>query len=258
MTPSTLVSISQGNPATFTKVNNGLGDVKLTIGSAGCGSYEYNTFEVIGTYQLTVGTPAATGITGFSPTIGVSPGEVLDLEAVEDYQPTYNWNINGGTIIGNTTTKRITVVVDNPCNGSIENGYFNASVSYTNSCGTGSSYGANAYIVCGTGGPMFTMSRNPTSDNLVVDDGQKKEVFSKKNLISIFPNPVNNLLNIFINSKITGTATIKIYNSTGKEIKKMIVSSQMSSHDMSALSKGIYFVQILNGDKIKTYKIVKN
>lgn len=231
VTPSNLVSITQGNPATFTKINNGLGDVKLTIGSSGCGSYEYQTFEIIGTYQLTIGTPAATGITGFSPSIGVSPGEVLDLEAAEDYQPTYNWNINGGTIIGNATTQRITVVVDNPCNGSVENGYFNASVSYTNPCGTGASYSANTYIVCGTGGPMFTISPNPATDNITINGRQKNKVVQEIQVIDKFG------------------VVKKVVRHSSKQ-KNTVFS-------ISDLPRGIYFIKIFDGKNWESKQLLK-
>lgn len=64
----------------------------------------------------------------------------------------------------------------------------------------------------------------------------------------VFPNPTTNLINVqgeFDN--------IVIYNQVGQQV----ISTNKSRIDVSKLSSGMYYIQIHNGDKMKTMPIVK-
>jgi len=77
---------------------------------------------------------------------------------------------------------------------------------------------------------------------------------SKNEAVSIFPNPVKDILNVKTASKIK---THKIYNLSGQVVNAKLVSDK--TIDFSRLEKGIYVVEILleNGKKL-TQKIIKN
>lgn len=73
--------------------------------------------------------------------------------------------------------------------------------------------------------------------------------------VKLFPNPVNDVLHIQSNSIIEN---VEIYNLLGQRIKAFTFESNNNTIDMSALTDGIYLVQLsMNGNEL-TYKVIKN
>lgn len=219
-------------PATISNPTNA--GVTLNVSATGIVALRATGGNYISDLNINVnqnGPSAPTGISGFSPTIGVSPGEILDLEAYETNQLSYNWDISGGTIVGNATGPHITVVVDNPCNGFITNGYFSAGVSYNNACGAGSWYGANCYIVCGTGGPMFAMSPNPTTDNVTIDGRNKNKSIKEVQVVD----KVGNV----------------------KKVVKFGGEQKLINLNISTLPADIYYIKIFDGQKWESKQLRK-
>jgi hypothetical protein len=71
--------------------------------------------------------------------------------------------------------------------------------------------------------------------------------------VSLFPNPVKDILNFTNADKIK---SVKIFDSTGRQ---MPAQNQVSNLNVTAFSKGIYFVEIEKLDGTKTYeKFIKN
>ncbi|MCX6232391.1 MAG: choice-of-anchor J domain-containing protein [Bacteroidetes bacterium] len=97
---------------------------------------------------------------------------------------------------------------------------------------------------------------------LMVDDikvattGGVNESNSELASISIYPNPVNDVLNITSNSKIK---TLKVINAIGQEIFNENINSKNFVVNTSLYIKGIYFVQIetLNGKITKKFVVNK-
>jgi uncharacterized protein RhaS with RHS repeats len=77
--------------------------------------------------------------------------------------------------------------------------------------------------------------------------------FSQKDL-SIFPNPVNDILNISYNKEISN---ISICNLIGQEVLTKNINTNQSKIDVSSLSSGSYLVKIVADNDIKTIKILK-
>lgn len=77
-----------------------------------------------------------------------------------------------------------------------------------------------------------------------------------QNMISISPNPANDLINIKTNSSLMGS-TYRIFEITGKVILNGKISSENSQIDISKLSKGIYFLETSINEKQHILKIVK-
>lgn len=92
------------------------------------------------------------------------------------------------------------------------------------------------------------------------DKSQEKEFSvlavsdSKNETVSIYPNPVKDVLNVKTASKIK---THKVYNLSGQVVNAKLISDK--TIDFSRLEKGIYVVEILleNGKKL-SQKIIKN
>jgi hypothetical protein len=74
--------------------------------------------------------------------------------------------------------------------------------------------------------------------------------------VTLYPNPVAEMLNINLNSLHPG-AVVQIYNALGTVVLTERVSNTTQSVAVGTLSKGMYYVVVRNGDQISTHKIVK-
>lgn len=79
-----------------------------------------------------------------------------------------------------------------------------------------------------------------------------KENNSNNNTLLIYPNPTNSQLNIDFNGKIE---EINIIDVTGKTIKSLSASNKVI--DISDLTNGIYFLQVISNGSLITKKIIK-
>ena len=84
---------------------------------------------------------------------------------------------------------------------------------------------------------------NGDCDNLSVED------FSEL-LISVYPNPVKDLLVIEMPNKLD---KVEIYNLLGQIVK----TAHSKSLDLSSFSKGMYLVKVYAGNKQNTFKVLK-
>ena len=76
---------------------------------------------------------------------------------------------------------------------------------------------------------------------------------SKSKNIKVFPNPTNNIFNIDLpNSK--ESFSLAVYSSHGKELFRIFNNTSV---DISNLPNGIYFLTIIQSDKIWRTKMVK-
>ena len=78
----------------------------------------------------------------------------------------------------------------------------------------------------------------------------------------IYPNPVNNTLNVVVPAKAPGTIVLKIISASGVMMSSskhaVVKGSQRILLDVSKLSPGLYVIQVLNGSHImSTHKFIK-
>jgi len=75
-------------------------------------------------------------------------------------------------------------------------------------------------------------------------------------LVSIFPNPTNNILNIKMTAGNTSTA--KLININGQVVYTENVSNKTNATiDMNAFAKGVYTLQIVSDNGVATQKVIK-
>ena len=74
------------------------------------------------------------------------------------------------------------------------------------------------------------------------------------NSVGVYPNPVNDMVNIKAN---TAISSIEIYDIQGRIIHKKITNQKTESIDVSTYSNGIYFLKIKTEAGEKVEKIVK-
>lgn len=79
------------------------------------------------------------------------------------------------------------------------------------------------------------------------------EDLSKQQMITVFPNPVQSLLNVNVYSP----ASVAIKDITGREVYAGNINAGTSVVNVSHLSSGIYFVVIKNNTGVTTHKIIK-
>lgn len=224
LTPAGLANIStSGNTATLTRIGSANGIVTLSaeVVDGGC---SYGIFST----QIIVGLQSPANIVGLNPPLGVSPGELLELEADNSAMLSYNWSVEGGVILGNANQFHVLIQVDQ-CPPNISNGYINVHLSYDNACGTGDTYTEWTTVDCGTGGGTYRVLPNP-SDGVLTVDGQLKNKLIKE---------------IRITDKI-GNVKRQIRYS-GNDSKVTI--------NVSSLPQDIYFLQVFDGKIWSTIQI---
>ncbi len=74
--------------------------------------------------------------------------------------------------------------------------------------------------------------------------------------IAIYPNPANETFTI--ESSNSEISYCKLYNSTGKWIKTLIIENGINTYNISALKSGLYFIHLQNEDGIIVKKLVVN
>ena len=105
------------------------------------------------------------------------------------------------------------------------------------------------------------------SSILIVEDDKGVSRFIKKGLseegfgvdsvfdgFSIYPNPINNLLNLKAAQNIDA---LEVYNLLGQNVLASKPNASQLQMDMSTLPTGLYVMKATIGNQTVTYKIVK-
>ncbi|MBL0071593.1 MAG: T9SS type A sorting domain-containing protein [Bacteroidetes bacterium] len=81
-----------------------------------------------------------------------------------------------------------------------------------------------------------------------------------RNEFKYLPVPVNEILNISFESTIETNSSIRLINLIGKEVivlsGKSEVGNNESTLDLTGVTPGIYFLEVVNGDQKSVEKIV--
>jgi hypothetical protein len=91
-------------------------------------------------------------------------------------------------------------------------------------------------------------------DNINISSNITTDITSISDHFSIYPNPANDRL--IIETQQTGEITLSIFNINGQELIKQQVRDNKTIVDISHLSRGVYFVKLVNDDVI-IRKIIK-
>lgn len=76
-------------------------------------------------------------------------------------------------------------------------------------------------------------------------------------LLSVYPNPVSNVLNIELTDADVRNTVLTIYNITGKLMLQQQVDNKLISTDLSSWSSGAYLIHLTDGNSVTTQRIVK-
>ncbi len=74
--------------------------------------------------------------------------------------------------------------------------------------------------------------------------------------VTVYPNPASTMINVSLIQTAAETATINLYEASGKLAHSISTNENTISIDRGNLRSGIYFLQVRIGDKLLTKKIV--
>jgi gluconolactonase len=94
--------------------------------------------------------------------------------------------------------------------------------------------------------PGYAVSRNTSHTGINSIPGKPS--------VEIYPNPVQNELNINLPGK---SGTVEVFDITGKSLLQKEILENENSIDVSGLENGIYFVKVLSDSQFFTEKFVK-
>ena len=80
----------------------------------------------------------------------------------------------------------------------------------------------------------------------------------ENNLVSIYPNPATNYIDLRCNFNKNAKATIKIFNSFGQIVSTEIVKENTTNIDISSFVSGVYFVKVVTDTNEYIEKLIVN
>jgi hypothetical protein len=100
-----------------------------------------------------------------------------------------------------------------------------------------------------------SLDNNLASSWIAISDATLSTTsFEVLNSISVFPNPVTNVLNIESKKPITG---LKVFTILGALIYERKGNTDIKNHDLTGYSNGVYFMTLYNDEGFVTKKIIK-
>ena len=122
--------------------------------------------------------------------------------------------------------------------------------------GLGAATQIDAIVVHWPSGAVDTISNPNINEVIVIEEGQTLSAIGlDNNEIRLYPNPVNDFLNITI--KGNTSSNYAIYNLAGKLIQEMTMLPASNQINIKSLKSGIYFIHLNTNQKTTIHKIVK-
>lgn len=117
--------------------------------------------------------------------------------------------------------------------------------------GTAISVSPNGEYIVGwlNGPPMFAEGWILYLDDLLLGTNTVM-----KNEVSVYPNPVENILHINATEKVDA---IQIVNVLGQQVTNILIDANNKQIDVSDLASGVYMVKVISSATQETFKIVK-
>ena len=197
------------------------------------------TLSVLGNNDCGDGEPADLEITVYNapaPEISgltlVCDNDFADYSTPENAGSTYEWEVSGGNIVSGAGTYMIQVEWGAPGTGFV-------SVTEDN-------------VSCE---PATTEPYEVTIDDCTGIDEDETSA------ISVYPNPVKDILHIEMGSEIKGKINVSVHNMLGKEVVRkegiVLKDNRAITLDFGGLNQGTYIVEIAAENGLNTIKIEK-
>jgi hypothetical protein len=107
------------------------------------------------------------------------------------------------------------------------------------------------------GNQYYRLKMTDKNENFKYSDTLTVNINCAEKSISIYPNPVNDILKIFVTKLLDDATTFKLFDMNGKLIHsgKLIIGA--NSINMAKFGKGVYLLKVTNKFQIQYFKIVK-
>lgn len=96
-------------------------------------------------------------------------------------------------------------------------------------------------------------------NSVVIDDIVWEQTLSTggfdTNALSVYPNPVKNILTILYSHDIE---SVTVFNMLGQKVAEQKINANEAKMDMSEFTSGTYIVKVSAGNQVKTMKIIKD
>jgi len=83
------------------------------------------------------------------------------------------------------------------------------------------------------------------------------ELTQANGIVKVYPNPVNDVLNISVLGEVNADASLQITDANGKVVMTKAIINNPQAIDISKLAKGVYLIKVNNNGKEITSKFVK-
>jgi uncharacterized delta-60 repeat protein len=170
------------------------------------------------TYAFSSGSMALKIYNTVSSTPGITQNNDSLFANVSNPNATLQWYLDGTILTGETNDLLVTT----------QNGSYVVEVTNANGC---------------TGTDTIQVTNTGIAD------------LSNKNLVSIYPNPINDVL--FINNYSASTVEVSIFDLNGKMILKSAVANGINKMDVSTLTAGVYMIETKAGENTSRQRLVK-
>ena len=88
-------------------------------------------------------------------------------------------------------------------------------------------------------------------------EAETTQMFSSKKLLTVYPNPVQNTLNINLTGY-EGVSSISLVDVNGRQVASQRSAQVNSKMDISKLAKGVYLIKVITaGGEVLNAKVVK-
>jgi hypothetical protein len=84
----------------------------------------------------------------------------------------------------------------------------------------------------------------------------KTALFNSRNTAEVAPNPAKGVINLYINKTGNQNATIQLLNTEGKTVYTTVSSQSHIPISTAGMSKGLYFVKVINTDDVTTIRVL--
>jgi hypothetical protein len=95
------------------------------------------------------------------------------------------------------------------------------------------------------------------SGSLIVPNYTGIRDIAADKLVQVSPNPTNGMVTIKVENLSAGSQ-LRMVTVTGQEVYNTRINNSVITYDMSNLSKGVYFIQVINNDRVISKRIIRN
>jgi uncharacterized repeat protein (TIGR01451 family) len=141
---------------------------------------------------------------------------------------------------------------DSNVNLAASNGFISFSVKLDTPHPAGTVIENNAFIYFDTNPAVATN----TVMNTLINPSGMNEIDANNMVLTIYPNPVSDLLTLEITS-LTGSCLLSVLNLSGQELMQQQINEKTTQIDLSKLPDGVYFVKLISGNTVEVRKIIK-